>query len=156
MQQQQQQPVQPARFAKQKDPNRLTPAQVRELEAQREKEVIRGFAKLKALEAEISALGPEPDVDAGVLKMNEWILEAEKLSDAFRETRALFSAIRHHPFKGVFPRRGNNKGKKRKQGGGGGGEENEEEEDRMMARLQLDIGRAHPCVHLNGTPLITS
>lgn len=87
-------------------------------------------------------LSLDRDSEAAELKMNEWLLEAEKLSDAFRETRALFSATRHHPFKGVFPRRRNNRGKKKRGAGGdAGGEENEEEEDRMMTRLQLDIGK---------------
>jgi hypothetical protein len=63
----------------------------------------------------------------------EWFLEAEKLSDAFRETRALFSGSRSVPFQGMFPgrrrrkrneeyqRRGKGRTVKRKMGRGGAG-----------------------------------
>jgi general transcription factor 3C polypeptide 3 (transcription factor C subunit 4) len=67
--------------------NRLTHAQLRELEAEKEKEVIKGFKRLKE---QWSALLSGDDVNAE----REWVLEAEKLVDMFRETRNLFLTSR--------------------------------------------------------------
>ncbi|KAJ8082877.1 transcription factor TFIIIC subunit tfc4 [Marasmius tenuissimus] len=125
--------------------NRLTPAQLRELEAQKEKEVIKGYARLKEIwegmlqerqNAEASRLSTTgggtwamtDQVEEGPLE-KEWVLEAEKLVEAFRETRNLFLASRINFFRGMFP-------KKRS----GGKKQNEEEsEERMASRLQLDL-----------------
>ncbi|KAF6756226.1 hypothetical protein DFP72DRAFT_894942 [Ephemerocybe angulata] len=104
--------------------NRLTHAQLRELEAEKEKEVIRGFKRLQELWG--SLLNPDdPDGE------REWLLEAEKLVDMFRETRNLYLTSRANPFRGMFPRCG-----KRKQR-----TETEADEDRMASRLQLDLER---------------
>lgn len=67
--------------------NRLTAAQLKELEAEKEKEVAKGFKRLK----ELWPLLYKPDeVDAE----REWTVEAEKLVDMFRETRNLFLTSR--------------------------------------------------------------
>jgi general transcription factor 3C polypeptide 3 (transcription factor C subunit 4) len=65
---------------------RLTPAQLRELELQKEKEVVRGYRRLKELWPAMLA----GDSDAE----REWLVEAEKLVDMFRETRNLFLTSR--------------------------------------------------------------
>ncbi|KAF8153752.1 hypothetical protein B0H34DRAFT_65394 [Crassisporium funariophilum] len=100
--------------------NRLTQAQLRELEVQKEKEVVKGYRKLKELWPGLLA----EDIDAE----REWLVEAEKLVDMFRETRNLFLTSRSNPFRGMFPRN-----RKRKQA------ETEEDEERMASRLQLDM-----------------
>ncbi|KAJ2916357.1 hypothetical protein MD484_g4072, partial [Candolleomyces efflorescens] len=104
--------------------NRLTHAQLRELEAEKEKEVIKGFKRLKE---QWSAMLSGDDANAE----REWLLEAEKLVDMFRETRNLFLTSRANPFRGMFPR-----SRKRKQQA-----ETEADEDRMASRLQLDLER---------------
>ncbi len=57
----------------------------------------------------------------------EWLVEAEKLVESFRETRALFLTSRHRGFRGMFPR------SSRKQ-------TTEASEDSMASRLQLELG----------------
>ncbi|PPQ68724.1 hypothetical protein CVT26_003630 [Gymnopilus dilepis] len=102
--------------------NRLTPAQLRELEAEKEKEVTRGYQRLKDLWAAMLAGEEEPE--------REWMLEAEKLVDMFRETRNLFLTSRNNPFRGMFPR-----SRPRKH------VSQEANEDEMVSRLQLDLER---------------
>ena len=134
---------------------------------EKEKEVIKGYARLKEIwqdmlqERQIAEVFRLSIADGGVWTMvdlveegsleKEWMLEAEKLVEAFRETRNLFLASRvgtlllpgvHWQvidlpssqinfFRGMFP-------KKRT----GGKKQNEEEsEERMASRLQLDLGR---------------
>ncbi|TFK26991.1 TPR-like protein [Coprinopsis marcescibilis] len=114
-----------------KPQNRLTHAQLRDLESEKEREVIRGFKKLKDLWQFLS--GPTfNQTGAGNVGEQErlWMLEAEKLVDMFRETRNLFLTSRNNPFRGMFPRN-----KKRQQS------EAEADEDRMASRLQLDLER---------------
>ncbi|KAH6893966.1 hypothetical protein BKA70DRAFT_1160794 [Coprinopsis sp. MPI-PUGE-AT-0042] len=106
--------------------NRLTHAQVRELEAEKEREVGRGFKKLKELWPALL------QCEGGEEEERLWMLEAEKLVDMFRETRNLFLTSRSNPFRGMFPR-----SRKRRQKP----EETEADEDRMMSRLQLDLER---------------
>ena len=66
--------------------NRLTHAQLRELEVQKEKEVVKGYRRLKEL---------WPGMLAGEKESGrEWLVEAEKLIDMFRETRNLFVTSR--------------------------------------------------------------
>ena len=62
--------------------NRLTHAQLRAMEAQKEKEVAKGFRRLKELWSGMLAGEEESE--------REWFVEAEKLIDMFRETRNLF------------------------------------------------------------------
>lgn len=69
--------------------NRLTQAQLKELEAQREKEVLRGYRRLKELWPVVLGDG-EGQKEAET----EWIMEAEKITDTFRETRNLFMTTR--------------------------------------------------------------
>lgn len=119
--------------------NRLTHAQLRELEAQKEKEVMRGYRKVKDLWAEM--LTGDADVK------REWLLEAEKLVETFRETRNLFLTsrvsffdnlvaekgsmhIQSHPFRGMFPRSHSSKQQV----------DHEADQDRMVSRLHLDLG----------------
>ncbi len=66
--------------------NRLTHVQLRELEAQKEKDVVQGYRRLKDLWSGMLA-GEEGS-------KREWMLEAEKLVDMFRETRNLFLTSR--------------------------------------------------------------
>jgi len=70
--------------------NRLTHAQLRELEAQKEKEVMKGFKRLRELWWSLF----KPDQEEAE---REWLVEAEKLVDMFRETRNLFLTSRVRP-----------------------------------------------------------
>lgn len=69
-----------------KAPSRLTHAQLRELEAEKEKEVLRGYRIVKEQWAGMLA-GDEEAVKL-------WLTEAEKLVETFRETRNLFLTSR--------------------------------------------------------------
>jgi hypothetical protein len=64
----------------------LTPAQLRELEVEKEKEVMKGYRRLKEIWS--GMLAGEKDLE------REWLVEAEKLIDMFRETRNLFVTSR--------------------------------------------------------------
>ncbi|KAJ7594254.1 hypothetical protein C8J56DRAFT_926291 [Mycena floridula] len=99
---------------------RLTHTQLRQLEAEKEKEVLRSYRRL--VELRENMLVGEPEA------FREWMLEAEKMVETFRETRALFSASRNVHFRGMFPR----SYKKQKL-------HDEEDEERMASRLQLDL-----------------
>ena len=60
--------------------------QLRELEAEKEKEVMKGYRRLKEI---------WPGILAGEMNSeSEWLVEAEKLIDMFRETRNLFVTSR--------------------------------------------------------------
>ena len=71
--------------------NRLTHAQLRELEAEKEKEVLRGWARAQDIWSDMmtSMHGEEP-----MQEEREWLIEAERLVEAFRETRNLFLTSR--------------------------------------------------------------
>jgi general transcription factor 3C polypeptide 3 (transcription factor C subunit 4) len=76
-------------------PRKLTPAQVRELEEQKEKEVVRGYKRLEGLWPKLlnkpgAAVGDRSWKEAE----REWMFEAEKLVEMFRETRMLFLSTR--------------------------------------------------------------
>ncbi|PPQ91090.1 hypothetical protein CVT25_013128 [Psilocybe cyanescens] len=103
-------------------PNRLTHAQLKELEMQKEKEVVRGYHRMKDIWYSMLADDTEAE--------REWMMEAEKLVDMFRETRNLFLTSRNNPFRGMFPR-----SRARKQVA------TEADEERMASRLQLDLER---------------
>ncbi|KAJ3795759.1 hypothetical protein GGU11DRAFT_209264 [Lentinula aff. detonsa] len=128
--------------------NRLTQAQLKELETEKEKEVLRSYNRVKEIwdgmlkEREAGAKGLETGIQASKMLMQhgaaaegpverEWMLEAEKLVDTFRETRNLFTAARHNPFRGMFPKRRARKSRDPS--------DLEADEDRMASRLQLDI-----------------
>lgn len=66
--------------------DKLSAAQLRELEAQKEREVAQGFHRVKDLWS--SMLAGEEEAE------REWLVEAEKLVESFRETRNLFNATR--------------------------------------------------------------
>ncbi|KAI0642215.1 TPR-like protein [Trametes meyenii] len=105
------------------NPNRLTPAQLRELEAQKEREAAQSWHRVQELWPRMLA-----DENGDEEAVREWLVEAEKLIESFRETRALFLTSRHRGFRGMFPRSA------RKQ-------TTEASEDSMASRLQLDLGR---------------
>lgn len=65
---------------------RLTHAQLRELEAQKEKEVMKGYHRVQELWPGMLAGDEEGE--------REWLVEAEKLVETFRETRNLFLTSR--------------------------------------------------------------
>ncbi|KAF8824593.1 hypothetical protein HHX47_DHR8000441 [Lentinula edodes] len=134
--------------------NRLTQAQLKELEAEKEKDALRSYNRVKEIwdgmikERETREKELETGIQAAKNLMEhqrangaaaegpverEWMLEAEKLVDTFRETRNLFTAARHNPFRGMFPKRRMRKTKDIS--------DLEADEDRMASRLQLDI----PC-----------
>ncbi|RPD58991.1 TPR-like protein [Lentinus tigrinus ALCF2SS1-7] len=106
--------------AKSNNPNKLTPAQLRELEAQKEREASQSWRRVQELWPRMLANEEEA--------VREWLVEAEKLVESFRETRALFLTSRHRGFRGMFPR------SSRKQ-------TSEATEDSMASRLQLELGR---------------
>ncbi|KAJ6568937.1 hypothetical protein B0H19DRAFT_1134257 [Mycena capillaripes] len=99
-----------------KSTNRLSNAELREMEAHKEKEVADGYRRLKGLWPRMLQGEGEP--------RTQWMLEAEKLIEAFRETRRLFSTSR--TYKGMFPVR---KTAKLEEG----------DEDRILCRLQFDL-----------------
>ncbi|KAF8055211.1 hypothetical protein FPV67DRAFT_1598050 [Lyophyllum atratum] len=103
-----------------KSQGRLTHAQLRELEAEKEKEVKRGYKRVQELWAGMLAHDEEAE--------RLWLMEAEKLVETFRETRNLFLTTRTNPFRGMFPR------SRPKQDN-----QNEVDEDRMASRLHLDL-----------------
>ncbi|KAJ3881396.1 hypothetical protein F5051DRAFT_397138 [Lentinula edodes] len=132
--------------------NRLTQAQLKELEAEKEKEALRSYNRVKEIwdgmikERETGEKELQTGIQAAKSLMEdqqangaaaegpverEWMLEAEKLVDTFRETRNLFTAARHSPFRGMFPKRRMRKTKDIS--------DLEADEDRMASRLQLDI-----------------
>ncbi|KAJ7640027.1 TPR-like protein [Mycena polygramma] len=99
-----------------KSTNRLSNAELREMEAQKETEVMDGYRRLKQLWPRMLQGDGEP--------RQQWMLEAEKLIEAFRETRRLYSTSR--TYKGMFPVR---KSAKLEEG----------DEDRILCRLQFDL-----------------
>ncbi|EDR04660.1 uncharacterized protein LACBIDRAFT_304399 [Laccaria bicolor S238N-H82] len=101
--------------------HQLTHLQLRELEAAKEKEVMQGYQRIRELWA--GMMGGDEECE------REWMVEAEKLVDMFREMRNLFLTSRGNPFKGMFPRSHRKKQKV----------ETEADEDRMALRLQLDL-----------------
>lgn len=65
---------------------KLTPAQLRELEAKKEQDAARSYHRVKEVWARMLAGDEEAD--------REWMREAESLVETFRETRALFLSSR--------------------------------------------------------------
>ncbi|KAF8636092.1 hypothetical protein AX17_003797 [Amanita inopinata Kibby_2008] len=115
--------------------NRLTHAQLRELEAEKEKEVLKGWSRVKELwGGMLSSLRGEGGDEESEQAEREWLVEAEKLVDTFRETRNLFLTSRNLPFRGMFPR---SKAARQQQQAEA---EREADADRMASRLHLDLG----------------
>ncbi|PFH45985.1 hypothetical protein AMATHDRAFT_8403 [Amanita thiersii Skay4041] len=114
--------------------NRLTHAQLRELEAEKEKEVFRGWGRVKELwSGMMKGMQLENDVEGeGKQEEREWLVEAEKLVETFRETRNLFLTSRNLPFRGMFPR--SKAGRQQLQEA-----EREADEERMASRLHLNL-----------------
>lgn len=73
---------------------RLTHAQLRELETEKERELVRGYRRVCELWGRMlkgaSDSGDEGDQEA----VREWMVEAEKMVETFRETRNLFLTSR--------------------------------------------------------------
>jgi len=108
-----------ARESSSKTKTGLTVAQVRALEEQKEKEVLRGYSRVRNLWSGMMS-GDE-------LAEREWLLEAEKLVETFRETRNLFLSTRNNPFQGMFRQHRRSK------------RSEEATEESMAARLQLEL-----------------
>lgn len=102
-------------------PDKLTLAQLRKMEQEKEQEAVMAFTRVKDLWARMLAGDEEAD--------REWMQQAETLIEAFRETRALFLTSRKEGFHGVFRRSGRRK------------ESAEANEESMASRLQLDLGK---------------
>ncbi|KAJ7263136.1 hypothetical protein B0H12DRAFT_1103519 [Mycena haematopus] len=102
--------------ASKKSTNRLSNAELREMEAKKEKEVMDGYQRLKQLWPRMLEGEGEP--------RREWVLNAEKLIEAFRETRRLFTTSRC--YKGIFQSRIT-------------GRLEEGEEDKILCRLQFEL-----------------
>ncbi|KAF8549682.1 TPR-like protein [Imleria badia] len=97
---------------------RLTLADLKVLEEQREREVLLGYKRIEELWPRVLSAESNDEV------VREWMLEAEKLVEMFRETRNLFLTSRHNGFRGMFPRRRQQR-------------QSETEEERMASRLEL-------------------
>ncbi|KAI0315216.1 hypothetical protein OF83DRAFT_1133046 [Amylostereum chailletii] len=110
--------------------NRLTPAQLLELEKQREKEVMTGYRRVRELwPLMMESVGVVGQAEAE----REWMLEAEKLVETFRVTRNLFTTSKAG-FRGMFPtRRTFPDPRPRRQTAA------EENEDDMASRLHLNL-----------------
>ncbi|KAI6048063.1 hypothetical protein EDC04DRAFT_2556141 [Pisolithus marmoratus] len=104
---------------------RLSLAELKALEEEREKEVVTGYKRIEELWPRI--LGDHP-VDQAE---REWVLEAEKLIEMFRETRNLFLTTKNYDFRGMFPKR---RYQRRTDGA---------DEDRMASRLELNERNKH-------------
>ncbi|KAH9969571.1 TPR-like protein [Russula dissimulans] len=102
-------------------------SKLHELERKKEEEVKRGYRLLCELWSRM--LLPQ-GADGQEIAEREWLLEAEKLVDMFRETRNLFRTSRSNPFRGMIPKRARQSAKTA-----------EENEDEMASRLHLDIER---------------
>ncbi|KAJ6468532.1 TPR-like protein [Mycena vitilis] len=100
-----------------KKTNRLSNAELREMEAQKETEVMDGFRRLKQLWPRMLQGDGEP--------RQQWMLEAEKLIEGFRETRRLYSTSR--TYNGMFPARS--------------AKLEEGDEDRMLCHLHFDLAQ---------------
>src|SRR6202030_2158153 len=70
--------------------HKLTPAQLRELEEQKEKDVLRGYKRAEELWPRMLDETSEGRLEAE----REWMLEVERLVEMFRETRMLFLTTR--------------------------------------------------------------
>ena len=82
-------------------PGRLTHAQLRELEAAKEREVIRGYKRVCELWGRmLNSISGSGEADQDQEAVREWMVEAEKMVEAFRETRNLFltSRVGHSVF----------------------------------------------------------
>ncbi|KAI0049823.1 TPR-like protein [Auriscalpium vulgare] len=108
--------------------DRLSLAQLMELEKKKEEEVKRGYKRVQELWPRMML---PAGADGQAAAEREWMLEAELLVETFRETRMLFLTTRNNPFRGMFPRRPRHKET----------EETEETEDAMASRLALDMER---------------
>jgi general transcription factor 3C polypeptide 3 (transcription factor C subunit 4) len=69
------------------EPKKPTPDQLRALEAEQEKETLRGYARAQQLWIRVVAEPPEQDQRE---VEREWFFEVERLVESFRETRRLF------------------------------------------------------------------
>ncbi|CAK5261855.1 unnamed protein product [Mycena citricolor] len=109
-----------ARMKRSQPQNRMSREALIELETQMELETLRSHQHLQEL---------YPQIDLGLQDANEaerdWVITAERLLDAFRETRQLFTTTGQ--FKGMFP------GRERPS------KDREAMEARMISRLQMEL-----------------
>ncbi|CAK5274676.1 unnamed protein product [Mycena citricolor] len=109
-----------ARMKRSQPQNRMSREALIELETQMELETLRSHQHLQEL---------YPQIDLGLQDPNEaerdWVITAERLLDAFRETRQLFTTTGQ--FKGMFP------GRERPS------KDREAMEARMISRLQMEL-----------------
>ncbi|KIM61704.1 hypothetical protein SCLCIDRAFT_1215803 [Scleroderma citrinum Foug A] len=104
---------------------RLSLSELKNLEEEREKEVITGYKRIVELWPRILGDGAEETAE------REWLLEAEKLVETFRETRNLFLTTKNYDFRGMFPRRRAQR------------QSNDTLEERMASRLELNERDRH-------------
>jgi general transcription factor 3C polypeptide 3 (transcription factor C subunit 4) len=127
------------------------------LEAAKEKEVVRGYKRVCELWGRmLKGVGGSLDQEAEDQEaVREWMVEAEKMVETFRETRNLFltsrvsvcfcfclewvlmgiGLVQTNPFRGMFPRskpKDEDREKER--------ERDEADEERMASRLHLEMG----------------
>ncbi|KAG2056694.1 TPR-like protein [Suillus hirtellus] len=102
--------------------SRLTLAELKALEEQREREVSLGYTRIEDLWPRMRHGDAEAE--------REWMMEAEKLVEMFRETRNLFVTTRDYDFKGMFPKRRIQR-------------RDDTDEDRMVSRLELNERDRH-------------
>ena len=74
---------------------RLTHAQLRELEAAKEREIVRGYKRVCELWGRtLNGISGSGEEDQDQEAVREWMVEAEKMVETFRETRNLFLTSR--------------------------------------------------------------
>ncbi|EIN05645.1 TPR-like protein [Punctularia strigosozonata HHB-11173 SS5] len=109
---------------KNKGQPRMSNAQLGELEARMEKETTQSYQRLKELWPDLRARLANDNVPGGEQVEREWMHEAAKMVESFRETRQLFTSNRQGGFRGMFKTRTRPV---------------EDNEDSMASRLQLDL-----------------
>ncbi|KAJ7754445.1 hypothetical protein B0H16DRAFT_744536 [Mycena metata] len=96
---------------------------LKELEAQMEKDTLMTFRRMGELYPQISKEQPNDSE-------RDWLLQAEKMIESFRETRQLFTTS-SLAFRGMYPAQNLSKRKAKK--------DLEADEDRMVSRLHLEL-----------------
>ncbi|KAJ7927521.1 TPR-like protein [Mycena leptocephala] len=101
---------------------RMSLEALQELEANMERDTLKSYRRLAELYPKIS----KEEVNDSE---REWLLQAEKMIESFRETRQLFSTSTH-AFRGMFPALAKSKQRAKN---------SEADEDRMASRLHLEL-----------------
>ncbi|KAF7325830.1 hypothetical protein MKEN_00433700 [Mycena kentingensis (nom. inval.)] len=108
---------------------RMSLEALKQFEAEMQSETLRGHQRL-------AELYPKIDLEEQNEYERDWLVQAEKLIEAFRETRKLFSTTRDG-FRGMFPSRRVGRGKDKT---------SEDDELRLASRLQLELENAKSVV----------